>query len=55
MESSWGFLCADAVHLHCEETILGHHFLLSMAHSARNHEGSPDTQAIPLVRTTQKL
>lgn len=39
MESSWGFLCADAVHLHCEETILGHHFLLSMAHSAMEPRG----------------
>lgn len=33
MESSWGFRSADAVHLHHEETILGHHFLLFKAHS----------------------
>lgn len=44
METSWGFLSADAVHLHHEETILGHNFLLFKAHSVTESRGkSKDT------------
>ena len=44
MESSWGFVSTDAIHLHREETILGHHFLLFKAHSVTESRGkSKDT------------
>lgn len=39
MENSWGFLSADPVHLHHEETILGHNFLLFKAHSVTESQG----------------
>lgn len=43
VESSWGLPSADAVHLHQEETVLGHHLIFKAHSVTESQEKSKDT------------